>query len=164
MGKIRLWTAQEEAYLRKHYPLTTARMIAKKLNRSINAVRQRANLLGIPATDNISRRVTKGSCTRPNGYEWIQYNKGKPKAVFITMHGRKYRKSHYVWSQHHGNVPKDYIIIFKDGDCTNCNIENLDCVHKSFRFILSKHKDLNYELKMAVFAIHQIKNAIKNNR
>ena len=164
MPKIKHWTTQEQDYLRKHYPHTTSRMVAKALGRSIPAVRQRAKLLGIPTTDNLARRLTKGSCTRPDGHEWVQYNNGKPKAVFITMHGRKYRKSHYVWAQHHGHVPDDHMIIFKDGDCTNCNIENLACVHKSFKFILSKHKELNHELKMAIFAIHQLQNATKNHR
>lgn len=33
--------------------------------------------------------------------------------------------SHYIWQQHHGDIPKNMIIAFKDGDSLNCNIENL---------------------------------------
>lgn len=33
-----------------------------------------------------------------------------------------------VWEEHNGPIPKDMIIIFKDGDKTNCNISNLELV------------------------------------
>ena len=34
----------------------------------------------------------------------------------------------YIWEQHYGPIPKNYYIIFLDGDTTNCTIENLRCV------------------------------------
>ena len=34
-------------------------------------------------------------------------------------------KQHYVWQQHHGKIPQDHVVKFKDGNFMNCDISNL---------------------------------------
>ncbi|NIS38031.1 HNH endonuclease, partial [Candidatus Saccharibacteria bacterium] len=34
----------------------------------------------------------------------------------------------YVWEKHHGPVPKNHIIVFKNRDTLDCRIENLECI------------------------------------
>ena len=34
-------------------------------------------------------------------------------------------KHRYVWEQHHGKIPQDHVVKFKDGDFMNCDISNL---------------------------------------
>ena len=41
------------------------------------------------------------------------------------------RKTHYVWEQHNGKIPKGYSVIQLDGDYTNFDITNLRLIHKS---------------------------------
>lgn len=37
----------------------------------------------------------------------------------------------YNWQQAHGPIPKTHIVIFKDGDTLNCELENLDLISKA---------------------------------
>lgn len=47
--------------------------------------------------------------------------------VYIKVPGRRrlMLKQHYVWQQHHGQIPQDHVVKFKDGDFMNCDISNL---------------------------------------
>lgn len=35
---------------------------------------------------------------------------------------------HLIWEEHYGPVPPGYKLVFKDGDHTNCDIANLECM------------------------------------
>ena len=48
-------------------------------------------------------------------------------------------KSRYIWEQHNGPIPENHIIIHLDGDNTNCNINNLDCIPRGILGPLNKH-------------------------
>lgn len=58
-------------------------------------------------------------------------------------------KSHYIWEQHYGEIPKGYNLIYLDGNKNNCNIDNLvliknsELVYINHNMKLSKHKDIN---------------------
>lgn len=54
-----------------------------------------------------------------DGYVWI-----------ITEHGRK-QKHRVVWEQANGPVPPNHCIKFKDGDRTNCSLDNLYLVTRA---------------------------------
>ena len=47
--------------------------------------------------------------------------------VYVKVPGRRklMLKHHYVWQQHHGKIPQDHVVKFKDGDFMNCDISNL---------------------------------------
>ena len=47
--------------------------------------------------------------------------------VYVKVPGRRklMLKQHYVWQQHHGKIPQDHVVKFKDGDFMNCDISNL---------------------------------------
>ena len=36
-----------------------------------------------------------------------------------------------IWIDHHGEIPKGYLIVLKDGDNLNTAIENLECISKA---------------------------------
>jgi hypothetical protein len=38
--------------------------------------------------------------------------------------------SRHTWEQHKGPIPQNHVIVYKDGDRSNCAIENLECVHR----------------------------------
>ena len=35
-----------------------------------------------------------------------------------------------LWEEHHGKIPPDFVVVFRDGDRENIVIENLDCLHR----------------------------------
>ena len=39
-------------------------------------------------------------------------------------------KSRVVWREHHGEIPSGHVIVCRDGDSRNCDIENLACLQK----------------------------------
>ncbi|MFO0414923.1 MAG: HNH endonuclease signature motif containing protein [Pseudomonadota bacterium] len=57
----------------------------------------------------VSVRNMKG-----RNYKWIRISKDN-----WQLYNR------YVWQQHHGSIPDNMLVAFKDGNTLNCNIENL---------------------------------------
>ena len=58
-------------------------------------------------------------------------------------HGIDHRiklKSHYIWEQHHGEVPADHMMIHLDSNPLNCDISNLRCIPIKYRAFL-RHND-----------------------
>ena len=47
--------------------------------------------------------------------------------VYVKVPGRRklMLKQHYVWQEHHGKIPQDHVVKFKDGNFMNCDIDNL---------------------------------------
>lgn len=47
--------------------------------------------------------------------------------VYVKVPGRRrlVLKQHYVWQSHHGKIPQDHVVKFKDGNFMNCDISNL---------------------------------------
>jgi hypothetical protein len=36
----------------------------------------------------------------------------------------------HVWEQHKGPIPPNHAVVFRDGDRSNCDIDNLECIHR----------------------------------
>lgn len=69
--------------------------------------------------DNPRKRPIGHEKVYADGYVWI-----------ITEHGRV-QKHRYVWEQANGPVPPNHCIKFKDGDRTNCSLDNLYLVTRA---------------------------------
>ena len=50
------------------------------------------------------------------------------------------KKSHYIWEQHNGKIPKNHFIGFKDGNPLNCDINNLELISYADRIIFNFNK------------------------
>ena len=88
--------------------------------------------------------------------KWQSENKGARKSKYSAgdvvkrKDGYLYRKvdgcgdlakqHHYVWEQANGPVPRGYMLIFKDGDRTNCELENLALVSRAENTYLTRKK------------------------
>lgn len=72
--------------------------------------------------------------TRPIGYERVDKKEGY---VFVKVPGKRKMvlKHRWVWEQAHGPIPKGYIIIFMNGDRTDCRLENLKMIPQSLNSI-----------------------------
>lgn len=54
---------------------------------------------------------------------------------------RKWKSKHnVVWEQNYGEIPKDSVVIFLDGDKMNVSIENLKLIKRSELLIMNKQK------------------------
>ena len=66
--------------------------------------------------------------TLPEGTEALRNDKNGKTYTFLKHQGKLELKSRVIYKQHYGKIPKDHIIIFKDGNTFNFNIENLECI------------------------------------
>lgn len=60
-----------------------------------------------------------------------------------TKRGKWEPKHRWLWEKEHGPIPKNHILIFKDGDKTNVTIGNLMLVTRNEMAIINKKKMLD---------------------
>lgn len=74
---------------------------------------------------------------RPIGYECI----GKDGYIKIKVEGERklVHKHRWVWEQVHGKIPKGNIVIFLNGDKTDCRIENLKLISRKLNATRNKY-------------------------
>lgn len=63
-----------------------------------------------------------------------------------------------VWREHNGEIPKGYNIQFKDGDRTNCNIENLYLISRRDQMTT---KNSIHAMPKEIAELYQLKGALK---
>lgn len=71
-----------------------------------------------------------------DGYVWVKID-DKPK---VPKRKNWKQKHKLLWEREYGPVPKDSVVIFKDGDPTHIELSNLECVTRSQLLILNKQK------------------------
>lgn len=73
------------------------------------------------------------------------------------------RKHIMVWEMHNGSVPDGYVVSFKDGDKTNCVIDNLFLVSKGALVSVAKRglRAENPEINYSVHLLTELELAIK---
>ena len=76
----------------------------------------------------------------PDGYTWVKIN-NIPKAKKAVNWRQKHR---LLWEQNFGEIPEGYLVIFKDGDKSNFDLDNLACISKQVNLQLSR-KHLRFE-------------------
>lgn len=71
-----------------------------------------------------------------DGYVWVKVN-DKPKVPKKENWKQKHK---LLWEQEYGPVPEGSVVIFKDGDSTHIELDNLECITKAQLLILNKKK------------------------
>lgn len=69
-----------------------------------------------------------------DGYIWVKIDN----QLRVKKHVNWRQKHRLVWEEAHGPIPKGKMIIFLDGDRTNCNLDNLEAVTKAENAMLNK--------------------------
>lgn len=73
----------------------------------------------------------------------------KYKYIRISL-GKWELLSRVVWAKHHGQIPLDHVIIFKDGDTLNCAIDNLECISKRENMKRNSYHRFGKEIASAI--------------
>ena len=76
----------------------------------------------------------------PDGYVWVKIN-NIPKAKKNVNWRQKHR---LIWEQNYGEIPEGYLVIFKDGNKRNFDLDNLACISKQVNLQMSR-KHLRYQ-------------------
>jgi len=70
-------------------------------------------------------------------YKWLKISDKE----WVALHVYNYKKVH-------GSIPEGMMVVFKNGDTLNCNIENLECISKKENLIRNRKK--YFELPIAL--------------
>ena len=183
-----IWTAAEEALLRRDYPAVPTGELAARLNLTRDQVFYKAHHLGL------KKKVKEASSTqfRPGN---VPHNKGKPfrpggrsaethfkkgcvpphtlrvGAITTNGYGRRQIKTAdhkwqllhvHVWEKHNGPVPAKHVVIIKDKTKSDCDVDNLECISK--KELMGRNSIHRYpnKLKSAIRALSKFRKNIRS--
>lgn len=98
----------------------------------------------------------------PDGYLWVKIN-DIPKAKKNVNWKQKHR---LLWEQNYGPIPEGHLVIFKDGDRRNFDLDNLACISKQVNLWLSR-KHMRFEdadLTEAGIAVAKVMSAVQERK
>lgn len=105
-----------------------------------------------------------GFNTRPIGSERVCSKDGY--ILVKTKAPRTWDRKHLIeWRKHHGKIPQGHCIRFLDNDRTNCNIENLVCIHRGVNAVINHQNPTNTDnpdINHAIILTEKINHTIKN--
>lgn len=153
----RHWTEGEVKTLHKYYETEPTEWLAELLDRPISGIRQKARKEGLQVKDPVRFKKgqipwNKGKSHRAGGRSvQTQFKKGqqpptarKPGEMYQRDdHGTLYwyikpkgarrciAYHRYRWQQLHGEIPKGYIVTFKDGNPENIQDDNIICISRA---------------------------------
>lgn len=148
----------------------TPKQIASLLKRhKIQSGRTGHYVKGTPPWNTGTKGMKTGSCTsfkkghRPKNWCPIGTERYTTKDKFIKVKTGEPNiwtmKHHLVWESVNGKIPNGMVLIFKDGNRENCNIDNLDLVSRAMLAQYNRHRvnDLPDELKAPMRTLVAIK-------
>lgn len=100
-------------------------------------------------------RITK------DGYQIIKVQDTGPQWARWKLVQRK------VWEEHNGPIPDGHLVIFKDGDKMNCDIDNLALITLGENAVLNRRgyrESKNQELTDVAIATVRLERAVKEKR
>ena len=97
-----------------------------------------------------------------DGYVWVKVN-DKPKVPKKENWKQKHK---LLWEQEYGSVPDGSVVIFKDGDSTHIELDNLECVTRSQLLILNKKKLIhsNKQISETGIAVAKLIDAVNKKK
>lgn len=86
-------------------------------------------------TEPVGTIALRGQSKDAKPYQWIKVSENE----WIPLH-------HKIWIKANGDIPDDHIIIFKDGDRYNVNIDNLQMISKTEH--IERNRDSKYPIEL----------------
>jgi hypothetical protein len=70
----------------------------------------------------------------------------------------------HVWQQHHGPIPKGHVIVFKNGDTLNCDIDNLEMISMKENLERNTIARFSPELRSAMHLLRKLNKTIQHGK
>lgn len=103
----------------------------KKGDKPVNKGKKQHEYMSPEAIERTAKtRFKKGQLppnTHYDGHERVSVEGYVEIRVALGFYKLKHR---LVWEQHHGHIPEGMIVVFKDGNRQNCDINNLELISK----------------------------------
>lgn len=139
MQKRHKYTEEEVEFLVLNSPKYSRKDLTSLFNKkfrrniSIKAITNKCN--SFQAFGREERHCVGDEVLRSDGYVIVKTTNDKS----IPKHKRWELKHRIVWQKEFGEIPKGYVLIFKDGDRSNCDISNLVLVKREVVTIMSRN-------------------------
>ena len=145
MSKIYKWTETELEYLREiakgKYISEIVELMSKKFNYTFRKTQIKSAMTKHKIKNGMKNKVPKGLKPWNKGLQIGNSHIHNLKSIgdeYINSDGfvmikldnpaRWVHKHRYIYEQAFGEIPKDKVIIFLDGDKTNLSLDNLHCI------------------------------------
>ena len=147
--RIRKFTKEEIAFMRKYYPVLIDNEFYEAFVKEFNwtpkkkQIMQSACVFGINKTPETLFRSKRMQNLRPLGSEKTTM-RGAQECTMVKVADTgewwtDWRPKQYVvWEKAHGKIPDGHMIVFLDGNTTNCDLENLACIPKRHNGMMNK--------------------------
>jgi hypothetical protein len=148
------WSPGELKLLGENYPATSNREIAAVLGRTEHAVTLRAKKMKLKKSDEYLRahpgrgrraRMEIGQERMWDGYLYRKVGEsGSKKRDWIAVHV-------LLWEEHFGPVPPNHLVMFRDGDKTRIEIDNLELVSRVGQMLRYSIMNLPAQLREVIW-------------
>ncbi len=184
------FTKEEDDFIHENIESKNQKWIAKELGRSINYVQKRMRELGYSdllkekseisifkkgnkswnkgtkgltsANSTSFKKGNKPHNTKEDGAISIRKDTSGCSYKYIRISESNWELLQFVnWRKVHGEIPKGYILIFKDGDSINCEVSNLELISREENMKRSSIHNYPEELIPVVRLIGKLNKKIK---
>lgn len=148
--KLRIESSKKNQFVKGHIPHNKGKKMSAELRSKIeNTMFKKGHKPPNTKEQNaISIRIdTKG---RPYYYSKIK------DSVWVLSH-------RLIWEQNFGQIPKNHIVRFKDGNTMNLKIENLECISKNENAIRNSIQRFPKDLQKVIRLKSKLNKKIKNH-
>lgn len=105
----------------------------------------------VPATTLHDGAITIRKDKRGMPYQFIRVDLG----VWVPLHVHR-------WREAYGKIPRGHMIVFRDGDTLNCELENLQCITKADNMRRNTIHRYPAEVKTAIRAIRKLEKTLRH--
>ena len=103
--------------------------------------------------------------TKHDGVISIRKDKSGKEYQFIRLSKANWIALHvHLWKQHHGEIPKGFIIVFKDNNPMNCIIENLEAITRVENMRRNTYHRYPTELKRTIKLLKNVKSKLEPSK
>lgn len=163
------WNSEREDYLKLNYALKISKDLALEMGCTVFMIKNRAFKLGLKKPNptrfkigevawNIGKkqsdymsleaiektkfsRFKKGNAPKNSKFDGHE-RKDKDGFTLVRVSKGKYvMKNRHIWSLNYGEIPKGHVVVFKDGNRNNFDIDNLALKSWSKNMAINKDKD-----------------------
>lgn len=146
VNKNETYKEYELEILKEFYNKATPKEISKMLKRSVKSIRIRANKLGLTGTKDNKHDVYHAKNIESVKKFGKNLN-GKNYFKSIRINGKNIPYHRYLYIEHYGSIPDKHVVLFKDGNRLNFDIDNLIAVENDTipgLKNLNRYKNLTY--------------------
>ena len=124
---------KQKKFIYKYYKKYYTPILLEKLNMKFNTNFKYSCIRGFMKRNGLKSNLghknhKKGHPIAKVGHERID-KRGYILIKYTNKHKKNWKnytyKHKYVYEKHYGKIPKGYVIMFKDGNVSNCDINNL---------------------------------------